>query len=146
MRMNRLIDLTWIENKMKIEKDNQGYIVLYDTDGEGFVAGTWGLRIVYGLEELEAEVSAILNEIESFDENDEENPPGSVDDITIFKVDDSFKFNVEVTEKVITTSTVKLEQKNKRILSPLKEVAAIRLSLGQPKAGPPISVSENDDE
>lgn len=130
---------------MKIEKDNQGYIVLYDTDGEGFVAGTWGLRIVYGLEELEAEVSAILNEIEAI-KGDDETSPGTIDDITIFKVDDSFKFNVEVTEKVITTSTVKLEQKNKRILSPLKEVAAIRLSLGQPKAGPPISVSENDDE
>jgi len=144
--MNRLIDLTWIENKMKIEKDNQGYIVLYDTSGEGLIIPSWGIRIVYGHEELEAEVSAILNEIESFDENDEENPPGSVDDITIFKIDDSFKFNVEMTEKVITMSTVKLEQKNKRILSPLKEVAAIRLSLGQPKAGPPISVSENDDE
>jgi len=143
--MNRLIDLTWIENKMKIEKDNQGYIVLYDTDGEGFVAGTWGLRIVYGLEELEAEVSAILNEIEAI-KGDDETSPGTIDDITIFKVDDSFKFNVEVTEKVITTSTVKLEQKNKRILSPLKEVAAIRFSLGQQKVRPPISILENNDE
>ena len=144
--MNGLIDLTWIVNKMKIEKDNQGYIVLYDTSGEGLITPSWGIRIVYGHEELEAEVSAILNEIESFDENDEENPPGSVDDITIFKIDDSFKFNVEVTEKVITTSTVKLEQKNKRIISPLKEVAAIRLILGQPKVRPPISLPENSDE
>ena len=130
---------------MKIEEDNQGYIVLYDTDGEGFVAGTWGLRIVYGLEELEAEVSAILNEIEAI-KGDDEASPGTIDDITIFKVDDSFKFNVEVTEKVITTSTVKLEQKNKRILSPLKEVAAIRFSLGQQKVRPPISILENNDE
>ena len=130
---------------MKIEKDNQGYIVLYDTDGEGFVAGTWGLRIVYGLEKLEAEVSAILNEIEAI-KDDDETSTGTIDDITIFKVDDSFKFNVEVTEKVITTSTVKLEQKNKRIISPLKDVAAIRLILGQPKARPPISLPENSDE
>lgn len=130
---------------MKNEKDNQGYIVLYDTDGEGFVAGTWGLRIVYGLEKLEAEVSAILNEIEAIKEDDETSP-GTIDDITIFKVDDSFKFNVEVVEKIVITSTVKLEQKNKRIISPLKEVAAIRLSLGQPKVRPPISIPENNDE
>ena len=127
---------------MKIEKDNQGYIVLYDTDGEGFVAGTWGLRIVYGLEKLEAEVSAILNEIEAI-KDDDETSTGTIDDITIFKVDDSFKFNVEVTEKVITTSTVKLEQKNKRIISPLKEVAAIRLSLVQTKVRQPISIPED---
>lgn len=130
---------------MKIEKDNQGYIVLYDTDGEGFVAGTWGLRIVYGLEKLEAEVSAILNEIEAI-KDDDETSPGTIDDITIFKVDDSFKFNVEVTEKVITTSTVKLEQKNKRIISPLKEVAAIRLSLVQTKVRQPISLPEEDSD
>lgn len=131
---------------MKIKKDNQGYIVLYDTSGEGLITPSWGIRIVYGHEELEAEVSAILNEIESFDENDEENPCGSVDDITIFKIDDSFKFNVEVVEKIVTTSTVKLEQKNKRIISPLKEVAAIRLSLGQPKVRSLISIPENNDE
>ena len=93
------------------------------------------------VEKLEAEVSAILNEIEAI-KDDDETSPGTIDDITIFKVDDSFKFNVEVTEKVITTSTVKLEQKNKRIISPLKEVAAIRLSLGQPKVRPPISLPE----
>lgn len=129
---------------MKLAKDNQGYIVLYDTDGEGFVAGTWGLRIVYGLEELEAEVSAILNEIELFEDNDE-TTSGTIDDIIIFKVDNSFKFKVERVKKVTTIASVKLISNIKPAISKIREVAAIPLKIGHAKVRPPIFLQEEGD-
>ena len=127
---------------MKIAKDNPGYIVLYNTEAEGLVPGTWGLRIIHGLEELEAEVSAILNEIELF--KDDETHSGTVDDIKIFRVDNSFAFKVEFVEKVITTSVVKLVEKNKPSVAKLREVAPIPLKIGPAKLRPPISLSEDD--
>lgn len=77
------------------EEKQEGYVVLYDTNGGGLESCSWGLWVCWGQKELEDEIARVLNELgEEYDESN----------IVILKIDESFKINktTEVISEEIT--------------------------------------------
>lgn len=81
----------------------QGYMVFYDTGGDGLASCSWGLYVCWGEEELTAEIARVLDEIEEEDE-DRHN------DIVITRIDDSIKFETHHEEVKTMVTTVTLER------------------------------------
>jgi len=72
----------------EVSEDKVGYVVFYDTQGDGLSAPPWGIHVCWGEAELQDEVSRVFNEIE---------PEGgyTLDDIVILRIDESFDLKVK---------------------------------------------------
>lgn len=79
----------------------QGYMVFYDTGGDGLASCSWGLYVCWGEEELVAEIARVLDEIEEEDDD-------RSDDIVITRIDDSIQFKThhEEVKRMVTTVTL----------------------------------------
>lgn len=108
--------------------NNQKYLVLYRTNSEGIISPSWGLEPCNGVQELEAEVTNVLNEIEQQDPD--EHSVNKMDDVLILRVDDSFKFDIKKVEKTITMLTAKL---------------MLKVPIAPSKIRPPISLVIDED-
>ena len=82
----------------------EGYVVCYDTHGDGLALPSWGMYVCWGEEELQDEVTRVLLEIED--------APYGIDDIVILRIDESFNFKVKRTQRVIDETEVELERKS----------------------------------
>lgn len=85
-------------------KDQPGYMVFYDTGGDGLASCSQGLWICWGEEELADEIARVLDEIEEEDEDRSA-------DIVIARIDDSIKFKAHHQEVEKTITSVTLETK-----------------------------------
>jgi hypothetical protein len=81
----------------------EGYVVCYDTHGDGLALPSWGMYVCWGEEELQDEVTRVLLEIEDAE--------FGIDDIVILRIDESFNFKVKRTQRVIDETEVELERK-----------------------------------
>ena len=81
-----------------------GYVVLYDTQGDGLRAPSWGIHVRWGEDELQDEVSQVFNEIE---------PEGgyTLNDIVILRIDESFDLKVKRETRTIDETWVEIERK-----------------------------------
>ena len=82
----------------------EGYVVCYDTRGDGLSSPSWGMYVCWGEEELRNEVTRVLLEIEDAE--------FGIDDIVILRIDESFNFKVKRTQRVIDETEVELERKS----------------------------------
>jgi hypothetical protein len=83
----------------------EGYVVCYDTRGDGLSSPSWGMYVCWGEEELRDEVTRVLLEIEDAE--------FGIDDIVILKIDESFSLNVSRKKKVIEEEDVIVDIKKK---------------------------------
>jgi hypothetical protein len=83
----------------------EGYVVCYDTRGDGLAIPSWGMYVCWGEEELRDEVTRVLLEIEDAE--------FGIDDIVILKIDESFNLNVSRKKKVIEEEDVIVDIKKK---------------------------------
>lgn len=82
----------------------EGYVVCYDTRGDGLALPSWGMYVCWGEEELQDEVTRVLLEIEDAE--------FGIDDIVILRIDESFNLKVKRTQRVIDETEVELERKS----------------------------------
>jgi hypothetical protein len=82
----------------------EGYVVCYDTRGDGLALPSWGMYVCWGEEELQDEVTRVLLEIEDAE--------FGIDDIVILRIDESFNFKVKRTQRVIDETEVELVRKS----------------------------------
>lgn len=80
-----------------------GYVVFYDTGGEGLCAPSWGIHVCWGEGELQDEVSQVFNEIEPEEY--------TLDDIVILRIDESFDLKVKHETRTIDETWVEIERK-----------------------------------
>jgi len=83
----------------------EGYVVCYDTRGDGLALPSWGMWVCWGEDELRDEVTRVLLEIEDANYG--------IDDIVILKIDESFNLNVSRKKKVIEEEDVIVDIKKK---------------------------------
>jgi len=89
--------------KHKIQEDVQkdGYVVVYDTSGDGLMVPPHGLYVAWGEEELKDEAMYVFNEIRD--------DGYTLDDIVVLKIDTSKKFKLNSKETVKTEIEETLE-------------------------------------
>ena len=80
-----------------------GYVVLYDTQGDGLRAPPWGIHVRWGEDELQDEVSHVFNEIEPEEY--------TLNDIVILRIDESFDLKVKRETRTIDETWVEIERK-----------------------------------
>ena len=88
---------------MSDQKDNVGYVVLYDSQGDGLRTPSWGLYVCWGEDELRDEVGRVLSEIED--------DHFGLDDIVVLRIDESFNFSVTRKERVVEEIEITMGRK-----------------------------------
>lgn len=87
-----------------MNQENQaGYVVCYDTQGDGLRCPSWGLYVCWGEAELQDEVSRVLNEIED--------DGYTTDDIVILRIDESFNLSVKRETRTVEEVSVEIRRK-----------------------------------
>jgi len=81
----------------------EGYVVCYDTRGDGLALPSWGMYACWGEEELQDEVTRVLLEIEDAE--------FGIDDIVILRIDESFNLKVKRETRTIDEMTVEIGRK-----------------------------------
>lgn len=89
--------------KKNLAEDNKkdGYVVLYDTCGDGLQAGSAGLYVVWGDEELKNQILYLFDEIRE--------DGYTLDDIVVLKIDDSRQLKLTSKEVIKTEIEETLE-------------------------------------
>lgn len=89
-----------------MSEDKVGYVVFYDTQGDGLRAPSWGIYVCWGEDELRDEVSRVFNEIE---------PEGgyTLDDIVILRIDESFDLKAKRETRTIEETWVEIGRRKK---------------------------------
>jgi hypothetical protein len=85
------------------ELGQEGYVVCYDTHGDGLALPSWGMWVCWGEEELQDEVTRVLLEIEDAE--------FGIDDIVILRIDESFNLKVKRETRTIDEMTVEIGRK-----------------------------------
>ena len=82
-----------------------GYVVLYDTQGNGLSAPPWGIHVCWGEAELQDEVSLVVlrgaRAVGGY----------TLDDIVILRIDESFDLKVKHETRTIDETWVEIGKK-----------------------------------
>lgn len=89
------------KKKRTLDDEKDGYIVLYDTSGDGLMSATCGLYVAWGEKELKDQIMYVFNEIRD--------DGYTLDDIVVLKIDTSRKLKLTSREIIKTEVAETLE-------------------------------------